>query len=162
MSLCNSNRNSHWSMSIAHIISNCSHENYWSQEVNSKIKSKFWSNMVYFYHRRSLLDLFISLPFARTTATHRDWGRSHRRERREPHRKTIERKRRKDVHSVASDFVSDIPCGAPDVSDTWAAFDGEDELIRRGRKGREKRKARRMAITGVGRSWWGKRSIWWV
>ena len=79
--------------------------------------------------------------------------------RREPHRKTIERKRRKDVHSVASDFVSDIPCGAPDVSDTWAAFDGEDELIRRGRKGREKRKARRMAITGVGRSWWGKRSI---
>ena len=80
-------------------------------------------------------------------------------ERREPHRKTIERKRRKDVHSVASDFVSDIPCGAPDVSDTWAAFDGEDELIRRGRKGREKRKARRMAITGVGRSWWGKRSI---
>ena len=143
-------------MSIAHIISNCSHENYWSQEVNGKIKSKFWSNMVYFYHRRSLLDLFISLPFARTTATHRDWGRSHRRE---PHRKTIERKRRKYVHSVASDFVSDIPCGAPDVSDTWAAFDGEDELNRRGRKGREKRKARRMAITGVGRSWWGKEAF---
>ena len=57
--------------------------------------------------------------------------------------------KKKGFHFVASTLDSDISCGAFDD-------EGVEELSRRGRKGRERRKASRRAIIGVGRSWWRK------
>merc|ERR1712083_1232937 len=58
----------------------------------------------------------------------------------------INERKEEGVHLVASTLDSDVSCGA--FNDDGVI----GELRRRGRKGREKRKASRRAITGVGRS----------